>query len=299
MGDPDLDPLTIVVGAGTAGLSCARVLADAGRRVLVVDRAGRVGGRTATRQFQGQPIDHGAPFFHGRDPEFLAALDATPGSRVEGWPRVVAGPGSPREPQGFAEDERRVAFAEGASTFSKHMARELDLRLESRVVAIDVVGPRLRVRLHEREALAASNLVLALAAEQSLGLLGTLGDASDEVLGMRDLLSRAESQPCLALFAVYPRDARRPPWDVYHPEESSILWRVVHDSSKRPEGGFLTMVFQARPAWSRQHISHRELWPVAILSEAVRLLGSWAARPRFLRPHRWRYAAINLSLIHI
>ena len=34
----DREAPTIVIGAGVAGLACARALADAGRRVIVLDR---------------------------------------------------------------------------------------------------------------------------------------------------------------------------------------------------------------------------------------------------------------------
>ena len=67
---------SIVLGAGIAGLAAARVLAQAGRQVLVLEAQGRVGGRMRTHYAVGlpQPIELGAEFIHGRPPELLALL---------------------------------------------------------------------------------------------------------------------------------------------------------------------------------------------------------------------------------
>ena len=56
---PEAD--VVVVGAGVAGLQCARRLRDAGLQVVVLDKARGVGGRVATRRVDGQPVDHGGP----------------------------------------------------------------------------------------------------------------------------------------------------------------------------------------------------------------------------------------------
>ncbi|MEJ1088807.1 FAD-dependent oxidoreductase [Microbacterium sp. Mu-80] len=61
----DLD--TIVVGAGMAGVACARMLADAGRRVVVLEARDRVGGRMLTDRTEGFPVDLGASWIHGID----------------------------------------------------------------------------------------------------------------------------------------------------------------------------------------------------------------------------------------
>ncbi len=60
-----------------AGLTAARTLAEAGKRVLVLEAQGRVGGRMCTRYVPGldRPIELGAEFVHGRPPELLALLD--------------------------------------------------------------------------------------------------------------------------------------------------------------------------------------------------------------------------------
>ncbi len=56
---------TIVVGAGVAGLSAARLLAGAGRRVVVLEARDRVGGRVWTDRSDGLVTDMGASWIHG------------------------------------------------------------------------------------------------------------------------------------------------------------------------------------------------------------------------------------------
>jgi phytoene dehydrogenase-like protein len=52
-------PSAIVIGAGLAGLSCARVLQDAGFEVEILEKSDRVGGRVKTDVVDGFRFDHG------------------------------------------------------------------------------------------------------------------------------------------------------------------------------------------------------------------------------------------------
>jgi monoamine oxidase len=61
-----MDADVIVIGAGAAGLAAARLLADAGRRVIVLEARTRIGGRVWTdRSFAAIPVERGAEFIHG------------------------------------------------------------------------------------------------------------------------------------------------------------------------------------------------------------------------------------------
>ncbi|GLC27688.1 flavin monoamine oxidase family protein [Roseisolibacter agri] len=73
-----LAPEVLVLGAGVAGLAAARVLVDAGRRVLVLEARDRIGGRVLTqrREDLATPIELGAEFVHGTPAELWAVLDA-------------------------------------------------------------------------------------------------------------------------------------------------------------------------------------------------------------------------------
>lgn len=93
----------VVVGAGLAGLVCAATLASAGRRVVVVDRAKRPGGRLQTVNHQGFAVDLGPVVWDAG----LAALLETLGIREHGLVPLsardsirvsVVGPDGPSSP---------------------------------------------------------------------------------------------------------------------------------------------------------------------------------------------------------
>ena len=65
----------VVIGAGMAGLTAARALAEAGLKVLVVEAQDRIGGRILTRHIGEEAIELGAEFIHGRPPELWALID--------------------------------------------------------------------------------------------------------------------------------------------------------------------------------------------------------------------------------
>ncbi|MEU7527911.1 FAD-dependent oxidoreductase [Saccharothrix sp. NPDC042600] len=62
-----------VVGAGIAGVACARALVSAGVTVRVLERAS-VGGRMCSGPWRGRPVDTGAGYFTVSDDRFAAVV---------------------------------------------------------------------------------------------------------------------------------------------------------------------------------------------------------------------------------
>ena len=60
----------IIIGAGAAGLSAMKYLAEAGYKVCVLEAMGSIGGRIATIEENGftHPVEAGAEFIHGKLP---------------------------------------------------------------------------------------------------------------------------------------------------------------------------------------------------------------------------------------
>jgi monoamine oxidase len=90
---------TIVVGAGIAGLTAARLLTKAGRRVVVLEARDRVGGRVHTDRSRGMTTDLGASWIHGVTGSPVAAAAAAFGMRTH---EFTVG--------GYQPDSRPIAY---------------------------------------------------------------------------------------------------------------------------------------------------------------------------------------------
>lgn len=134
-------PTAIIVGAGLAGLTAARVLADAGWRVRVVDKGKVSGGRLInadSRWSNGRTrcVDIGGQFLTARDPTFAATVADW---EQRGWVRRWCDGIPVLGPSGLVDGRDgfpRWVSKEGMGSIARRLAEGLDLRADLTVTAV-------------------------------------------------------------------------------------------------------------------------------------------------------------------
>lgn len=294
-----IDSGVVIIGAGVAGLSLARSLRSRGVMPIVLERSRGVGGRCATRRLDGWPVDHGVPFLHGRDPHFLAALEAVDDSTpIHGWPHRRVGGGLPCQPEAFEGEDHLLAFREGLTRFPKHLARGLAIRLEAKVISLRAAAdsPHLVATLESGETIRAGIAAVTLPAPNALRLLADLERDSAAVAAIRPVLEQIRTIPCLTVLARYADDTPVPEWDVCYPASSTMVHTILHDTTKRAPGAPRTLVIQGRPRFSREFLEKpSEEWSKELLWEASEFAGSWVEHPTLHQEHVWKHARVDTT----
>lgn len=289
-----MQPLVVVVGAGVAGLTCARELTRRGVPCVVLERGPRIGGRCGTVDLDGSRVDHGTPFLHAESREFALELDALgDAGKVRGWPLRLRAAHPGRLPSGL-RGQRRMGRRDGVGEFPAYLARDLDVRCGCRVNALAASGANVRLTLEDGATLEAPFVAIATALDDALRLIDPAvtdwPGADLHLAGMR----RLRWVPTLTLVARYPPGTAIPEFDLWRPGSTAILGTVVHDSSKRSDPRSPVLVFHAREDFSREYLDRdRDEWASEMLWEAGQLLGPWGSRPAAFLAHTWTCARLR------
>ncbi|MCX7835765.1 MAG: FAD-dependent oxidoreductase [bacterium] len=288
-------PITII-GAGVAGLTCAKMLQEYGLDTILLDKGRSVGGRCSTwRTDQGHRLDYGPTFFHGSNPFFLQTLQQLDGTIIDGWPYHIQGSGTPCQVNALQPHMRRIAIKEGISAFPKYLAQGLTIHSQQRITQLSGTLDGVLVTLESGDLFQTQLVVLALPNEQMCALLETIPSPSEDIKAIRYLLSQLVTFPSLTVLATYPKGIPIPEWDLLLPSKSP-LQLIANESSKRPEVEGLALVLQAKPAWSAKHLEESpEQWQARLFDAAAPLIGEWVKQPQWSRAHRWRYARTDLA----
>ncbi|MES2888372.1 MAG: NAD(P)-binding protein [Pseudomonadota bacterium] len=277
-----------VVGAGVAGLSLARWLANRNTAVHVFDKSRGVGGRMATRRMEwvdGQGVtrtaalDHGVGAFAAHSMAFQArvAQVAAIGSLVRWQPKLADGL---MEPAAWVSRPDMPAWC-------RRMAEGLPLTLYHAVDAVrrDRDGWSI---MSEGDVLGSGfdHVVLAMPPVQAAVLLAPHRPDWSEQAG------QVPMQPCWTLMGVSASPPETPTWESARPLEGPLasVWRNDSKPGRERLDGHAAWVAHARADWSETHLEDD---PSAVQAQLLAAMNQVVGHEMVWRRsvvHRWRYA---------
>jgi renalase len=297
-----------IIGAGMAGVTCARTLVKAGHQVTLIEKSRGPGGRMATRRSDFGGFDHGAQFFTVRDPRFQKALDTTPDVIAPWSPKTIrvldalgqtlASAPVPRETRWIAIPGMNELIKAWATPLTDGSLRASTL-LETRVTRIErdalhphqwqlrTEGPQEAQQVHG----GFDRVVLAIPHSQAIDLLNVSALAA----ALQDALHGVEVVPCWTLMIAFPQAMQPglnefgPRWQAAHGEHHRIRW-LARENSKPGRATVERWTVQASPRWSYEHLEDEPDRVKAKLLKGFAELTGIRATPSHAEVHRWRYA---------
>ncbi|MBL8813979.1 MAG: FAD-dependent oxidoreductase [Planctomycetaceae bacterium] len=272
-----------IIGAGIAGLTCARELAAGGFDVTLFDKGRLPGGRTATRRVDpGCEFDHGAQYFTARDSRFqkVTADWMRRGVVAEWHGRIV------RLEDGVVSETTplpRYVGTPGMSAMAADLAAGLHVHSGIQVVRVnrDAAGWKVTTATQEIHG-PFHTLVVTLPSPQTAVLLEDHPFAA--------LAAAIPMTPCWAIMVAFDSKIELP-WDGAFVHSSPLSW-VARNSSKPGRNRPLdAWVLHASADWSMAHLeqSPEEAAP-QLLAAFEDIVGRLLPSSHFLQAHRWRYS---------
>lgn len=300
-----------IIGAGMAGVTCARTLVQAGHRVTLLEKSAGLGGRMATRSTAFGTFDSGTQYFTVRDPRFARALATVPGV-CKAWSAntirmldehgLVAAAGLPAA-------ETHWVPTPGMNALVKRWAQPLleqnNIELETRVTHLDrdAVHPQ-QWQLHTEGQDGSQHVfsgfdavLLAIPAEQARLLLET----SPQADALAQKIDRVDAAPCWTLMVAFPQAVQPglttlgPQWNAARSTHHRIAW-LARESSKPGRGSVERWTVQASAAWSQEHLQDDAARVQAKLLKAFSEVTGIRAEPAHIDTQRWLYAQTTQPL---
>ena len=281
------NPSIAIIGAGLAGLSCARQLQKNGFKAQLFEKSRGPSGRMSTRNTDSWSADHGAQYFTARDPLFIKELDTWIKDGVAGawYPRLkVFENGEWRE---STSKENRYVGIPAMNSPGKNLAKNLNIAYGQTVDQI--IHNDGKWTLHSAEVGGIDGqfnwLVLAIPAPQAFALANLI-DQSIAEKNTVDMLG------CWTVIAAFTSE-QDIPFDAAFINGEIISW-ISRNYSKPGREGMETWTIHANPRWSQQWIELDKEKASKRILECAKGLGLNYQNAQ-ISVHRWRYASGSMG----
>jgi len=280
-----------VIGAGLAGLSCARVLRQAGCFVEVFEKDRIIGGRLATARVGSTTFDHGAQYVIARSKRFAEYLNEMVNtSYAVRWKPVTAGG------EGMGQMLPWYVGTPGMASLVRPLAESVRIHTKKTVHTIqrNDTGRReqkgWQLWFEDGSSEGPFNAVaIAVPAAQARLLLGPVQE-------MAASLARVRMSPCWAVL-VQLDDQIFPEQDVFSDMSEVIRWIARNNSKPGRHGAGEHIVIHASPQWSRQTVdAGPEEVATEIWEEVSHVLGLPPVRPTQMSAFLWKDGLVETSL---
>jgi renalase len=270
-----------VVGAGLAGIACARRLDAAGMHARVFESQRAPGGRLATRRFAVASFDHGAQYLTATDPGFRTLLeDAAVAGAAARW--LPEWPG--RDPQADL-----WVGAPAMNSLPRLLAESLDVEYGARILRLE--RSRRGWTLLDNRGAAHSDfaaVVLALPAPVAAALAGARSPHAARVRAVT-------MAPCWATLVAF--DVRLPAMPDAGFAGDPVLHWFARNGSKPGREARESWVLHASPEWSHVEFDRpAQFVQQALLERFAAQAGRALPRAQVADAHRWRHARVVAPL---
>jgi renalase len=281
-----------IIGAGVAGLACARELAEHGHDLVVYEKSRGPGGRMPTRWTERDatpPIgfDHGTQYFQASSPSFVDLVrKAEQAGAVAPWAGKVVDLGY-NLIQPHASQTTRWVGTPGMASFGRFMAKGLDVRLQSKVVQVAAQQDQYQLTVHMGDGTVRVEsgfdaVVCAVPAEQ----VGPIFSEVDQRLA--GLSAQVKSNVTWAVM-IRPREALKVEFDGAFVVDSPLGW-ICRDSSKPGRAMGDRWLLQATADWSNLHQDYAPDEVGKMLLDVFCNVTGELVEPLDLVAHRWLYS---------
>lgn len=278
-------PHVAIIGAGVAGIRCAQVLKQSGLTVTLFEKSHGPGGRLATRRNDaGDHFDHGAQYITCRSDDFAQWLETLreDGSMAAWEPELADAANADHHPW--------LVGTPGMNALLKPRSRELDIRTQTTVSALQRLGRRWQLIIDDGSVLPGFDVVIITApCPQARALL-----AVDPAL--QSQLDAVTIDPCWALMISFSEplpvgfDARRF-------ETGATGWLARQASRPGHDADGNAWVLHASARWSADHLERDASEIAELLQQDLRrIVGQPLPGVTFVKAHRWRYALTTRAL---
>ena len=297
-----------IVGAGMAGVACARTLVQAGHQVTVFEAEAGAGGRMASESTAFGRFDSGAQYFTVRDERFALALQ-TATKICRPWSanlvRVLDPHGRVAE-AALPSLEPHYVAQPGMDALVAHWAQPLGERLvtNAQVVQIEpdaLDRSRSQVRTDGSNAApvySGFDAVLLAVPPARARLLLARSKAS---ASLERSIAKVQASPCWTLMIAFPQANQPtlshlgPQWNAARSTHHRVAW-LARESSKPGREPVERWTLQASPTWSQEHLRDDAPRVEAKLLRAFSEITGIYATPNYARARCWPEAQTQAPL---